>query len=184
MYCTDRNFIEHQAALLEGPLETLALYGLQPSLRESVEASAEYGHLIPGVPSVGLIGSSSFDQLPLPIMQVPEAKSLIYDSAKLARLDALLQELKAGDHRVLIYFQMTRMMDLMEEYLIYRQYKYLRLDGSSKLEDRRDMVMEWQTRFVNLELACGITANICYTYLALISLSSYSPLERVDWASI
>lgn len=165
MYCTDRNFIEHQAALLEGPLETLALYGLQPSLRESVEASAEYGHLIPGVPSVGLIGSSSFDQLPLPIMQVPEAKSLIYDSAKLARLDALLQELKAGDHRVLIYFQMTRMMDLMEEYLIYRQYKYLRLDGSSKLEDRRDMVMDWQTRpdifiFILSTRAGGLGINL------------------------
>ena len=81
-------------------------------------------------------------------MQVPDGKRLIYDSAKLARLDTLLQELKAGDHRVLVYFQMTRMMDLMEEYLIYRQYKYIRLDGSSKLEDRRDMVMDWQTRFV------------------------------------
>jgi len=79
-------------------------------------------------------------------MLVPEAKRLIYDSAKLSRLDSLLQELKAGDHRVLVYFQMTRMMDLMEEYLIYRQYKYLRLDGSSKLEDRRDMVIDWQTR--------------------------------------
>ncbi|KAG1762137.1 P-loop containing nucleoside triphosphate hydrolase protein, partial [Suillus occidentalis] len=41
---------------------------------------------------------------------------------------------------------MTRMMDLMEEYLIYCRYKYLRLDGLSKLEDRRDMVMDWQTR--------------------------------------
>jgi len=84
--------------------------------------------------------------LPLSTMQVPEAKRLIYDSGKLARLDALFHELKAGDHRVLVYFQMTRMMDLMEEYLIYRQFRYLRLDGSSKLEDRRDMVMEWQTR--------------------------------------
>jgi DNA helicase INO80 len=83
-------------------------------------------------------------------MQVPEAKRLIYDSAKLARLDSLLHELKEGGHRVLIYFQMTRMMDLMEEYLIYRQYKYLRLDGSSKIEDRRDMVMDWQTRLVHL----------------------------------
>ena len=83
---------------------------------------------------------------PTSCMQVPEAKRLIIDSAKLARLDSLLHELKAGNHRVLIYFQMTRMMDLMEEYLIFRQYKYLRLDGSSKLEDRRDMVMEWQTR--------------------------------------
>jgi DNA helicase INO80 len=81
-------------------------------------------------------------------MQVPEAKRLVFDSAKLSRLDSLLQELKMGDHRVLVYFQMTRMMDLMEEYLIYRQYKYLRLDGSSKLEDRRDMVIDWQTRLV------------------------------------
>ncbi|THH20832.1 hypothetical protein EW146_g598 [Bondarzewia mesenterica] len=140
MYCPDRSFMEHETTAMEGPLETLALYGLQPSLRESLELSEGYGRLVPGVPPVGLIGSSSSDQLPLPIMRVPEAKSLIYDSAKLARLDALLQELKAGDHRVLIYFQMTRMMDLMEEYLIYRQYKYLRLDGSSKLEDRRDML--------------------------------------------
>ena len=80
-------------------------------------------------------------------MQVPEAKRLIYDSAKLARLDSLLHELKEGGHRVLVYFQMTKMMDLMEEYLIYRQYKYLRLDGSSKIEDRRDMVIDWQTRW-------------------------------------
>jgi DNA helicase INO80 len=98
-------------------------------------------------------------------MQIPEAKRLIYDSAKLARLDALLQELKAGDHRVLIYFQMTRMMDLMEEYLIYRQYKYLRLDGSSKLEDRRDMVMDWQTRsdifiFILSTRAGGLGINL------------------------
>ena len=98
------------------------------------------------VPVSGLLGNSPRDQVPPSFMQVPEAKRLIYDSGKLARLDALLQELKAGDHRCLIYFQMTRMMDLMEEYLIFRQYKYLRLDGSSKLEDRRDMVMEWQTR--------------------------------------
>ncbi|KAF9240898.1 P-loop containing nucleoside triphosphate hydrolase protein [Melanogaster broomeanus] len=95
---------------------------------------------------LGWIGGSPLDQLPPSSMQIPEAKRLIHDSAKLARLDTLLQELKGQDHRVLIYFQMTRMMDLMEEYLIYRQYKYLRLDGSSKLEDRRDMVMDWQTR--------------------------------------
>lgn len=79
-------------------------------------------------------------------MQVPEAQRLVIDSAKLSRLDALLQELKVGGHRVLIYFQMTKMIDLMEEYMVYRQYKYLRLDGTSKLEDRRDMVMDWQTK--------------------------------------
>ncbi|GJE85992.1 SNF2 family N-terminal domain-containing protein [Phanerochaete sordida] len=146
IYCTNRNFLEHQATILGAPLESLALYGLPPDTRESVPDAAVYEDRLPGIPITGLLQSSPSDQLPSPPMQVPEAKRLIYDSGKLARLDALLHELKAGDHKVLVYFQMTRMMDLMEEYLIYRQYKYLRLDGSSKLEDRRDMVMEWQTR--------------------------------------
>ncbi|KAF9068102.1 SNF2 family N-terminal domain-containing protein [Rhodocollybia butyracea] len=132
MHCKDRTFIESQARLLDAPTDSLALYGLPPSLKDSPDAYATYQQYAPGIP--------------LSKMQVPEAKRLIYDSAKLARLDALLQELKAGDHRVLVYFQMTRMMDLMEEYLVYRQYKYLRLDGSSKIEDRRDMVIDWQTR--------------------------------------
>lgn len=148
VYCADRNFLEHQTGILEAPYESLAFYGLPSEYRDSEEACITFEIKMPRVPFEGLLSSSPDDQLPTPPMQVPEAKRLIYDSAKLARLDSLLHELKAGDHKVLIYFQMTRMMDLMEEYLIYRQYKYLRLDGSSKLEDRRDMVMEWQTRYV------------------------------------
>ena len=148
MTCTDRSCLEHYSAVLDAPMETLSLYGLPPELTDVQSACVEYRHRVPGVPVAGLLNSSPLDQLPPPPMHVPEAKRLIYDSGKLARLDSLLHELKAGDHKVLVYFQMTRMMDLMEEYLIYRQYKYLRLDGSSKLEDRRDMVMEWQTRYV------------------------------------
>ncbi|KAJ3895043.1 SNF2 family DNA-dependent ATPase [Lentinula edodes] len=146
MYCKDRAFVESQLRVLEDPVDSLALYGLPPSLKDSQEAYVRFQQQCPGVPPFGLFAASPSDQIPLSKMQVPEAKRLIYDSAKLARLDALLQELKAGDHRVLVYFQMTRMMDLMEEYLVYRQYKYLRLDGSSKIEDRRDMVIDWQTR--------------------------------------
>jgi DNA helicase INO80 len=146
IHCVDRTFVESQTRFFEAPLESLALYGLPRRLQDSDDSCRMYHNLIPSVPPAGLINSSPSHQLPRSNMVVPEAKRLIYDSAKLARLDSLLQELKAGDHRVLIYFQMTRMMDLMEEYLIYRQYKYLRLDGSSKLEDRRDMVIDWQTR--------------------------------------
>ncbi|TDL28392.1 hypothetical protein BD410DRAFT_780893 [Rickenella mellea] len=146
MYCADRTFMECQTQLLDAPLESLALYGLPTSLKEDSGSCDMLRTMLPNIPPSGLVGSSSPDQLLASPMQVPEAKRLIYDSGKLARLDALLHELKAGDHRVLVYFQMTRMMDLMEEYLIYRQYKYLRLDGSSKLEDRRDMVIDWQTR--------------------------------------
>ena len=147
MYCNDRTFFESDSQERDAPVESLALYGLPYEMRDSKEACLSYDKLLPGLSPNGLASTSPADQLPLSNMQVPEAKRLIYDSAKLSRLDSLLQELKAGDHRVLVYFQMTRMMDLMEEYLIYRQYKYLRLDGSSKLEDRRDMVIDWQTRF-------------------------------------
>lgn len=146
LLCTNRTFIDRESYMLDCPLETLMFHGLPYHSREVPTLCEEFETVLPGIPSTGLLDNSPVDQLPLSYMQVPEAKRLIYDSAKLAKLDALLHELKAGDHRVLVYFQMTRMMDLMEEYLIYRQYKYLRLDGSSKIEDRRDMVMDWQTK--------------------------------------
>jgi DNA helicase INO80 len=143
--CSDRMFVERQTRTLEAPRESLLLLGLPSSLRESPAATEAWTNRFPGVPPSGLLASSRPEQLPVTPMHVPEAKRLIYDSAKLARLDTLLAELKTGGHRVLIYFQMTRMIDLMEEYLVFRQYQYLRLDGGSKLEDRRDMVRDWQT---------------------------------------
>ena len=146
MYCRHRSFIEQQSQLLDAPEESLILFGLPPEIRENRLASEAFAEKLPGAPFNGFLGNSPADQLPLSYMQVPEAKRLIIDSAKLARLDELLHELKVGGHRVLIYFQMTRMMDLMEEYLIYRQFKYMRLDGGSKMEDRRDLVMDWQTK--------------------------------------
>ncbi|KAF8584484.1 hypothetical protein K439DRAFT_1566811 [Ramaria rubella] len=146
MQCASRTFLDRTATILSSPLASLALYGLPASHAFSTSSVSRLWQLLPNIHPLGLLRSSPRYQIPWSPMQVPEGKRLIYDSTKLARLDTLLQELKAGDHRVLIYFQMTKMMDLMEEYLVFRQYKYLRLDGSSKLEDRRDMVFDWQTR--------------------------------------
>ena len=154
-------------------MESLAFYGLPARLQDSEETCRAYQAQLCGLSPIGLMGNSTPNQLPTSAMQVPDAKRLIYDSAKLARLDTLLQELKAGDHRILIYFQMTRMMDLMEEYLIYRQYKYLRLDGSSKLEDRRDMVIDWQTRKVYCYRAvCLILTPHCRSDIFVFLLST------------
>ncbi len=144
--CEARTFVDENSRRLGNVLTRMILFGLPPTVCDTEAASSLLESTLKGVPALGLLRSSLDYQTFSSTMQVPDAKRLIYDSAKLARLDLLLQELKAGDHRVLIYFQMTKMMDLMEEYLIYRQYKYLRLDGSSKLEDRRDMVIDWQTK--------------------------------------
>lgn len=150
--CSSRAFLDHNINTQSAPLMSLALYGLPDNHAFSDRSVRELHGILPTLNPLGIFRSSPSYQLPLSPMKVPEGKRLIYDSTKLARLDSLLQELKAGDHRVLIYFQMTKMMDLMEEYLVYRQYRYLRLDGSSKLEDRRDMVFDWQTRYANISL--------------------------------
>ena len=67
-------------------------------------------------------------------------ESEILASGKLRVLDKLLAQLKRDGHRVLLYSQMTKMLDVLEEYMAYRQHTYCRLDGSSRLEDRRDLV--------------------------------------------
>ena len=56
----------------------------------------------------------------LPGITIPDRHSLISDAGKLYVLDGLLARLKEGGHRVLIYSQMTRMIDLLEEYMSHR----------------------------------------------------------------
>ena len=113
-------------------------------------------------------------------IEAPSMSRFVTNSGKLARLDALLKELKANDHRVLLYFQMTRMMDLMEEYLTYRNYKYCRLDGSTKLEDRRDTVADFQsdnTIFVFLlsTRAGGLGINLTAADTVIFYDSDWNP---------
>ena len=61
---------------------------------------------------------------------------LVEASGKLLLLDQLLTHLKDNGHRVLIFSQMTRMLDIVQDYLGYRGYSYERLDGSVRGEER------------------------------------------------
>lgn len=80
----------------------------------------------------------------LSMVKIPDSFNLVKDSGKLETLDILLAKLFKERHRPLIYFQMTKMMDLMEDYLKMKKYRYLRLDGSTKVSDRRELVERWQ----------------------------------------
>lgn len=50
-------------------------------------------------------------------------------SGKFELLDRILPKLRATNHKVLLFCQMTSLMTIMEDYFAYRNFKYLRLDG-------------------------------------------------------
>ena len=73
----------------------------------------------------------------LPMLQTPETRLIQYDCGKLQVLAKLLRELQSGGHRALIFTQMTKVLDVLESFLNYHGYTYLRLDGSTKVEQRQ-----------------------------------------------
>merc|ERR1719427_1310868 len=95
-------------------------------------------------------------------------------------LDSLLSELKQEGHRVLIYTQMTKMIDLLEEFMSYRQHSYIRLDGSSKIHHRRDMVHHFQSRqdifvFLLSTRAGGVGINLTAADTVIFYDSDWNP---------
>lgn len=69
--------------------------------------------------------------------QFPDPRLIQYDCGKLQTLNRLLRQLKTDQHRVLIFTQMTRMLDILEAFLNYHGHIYLRLDGTTKVEQRQ-----------------------------------------------
>ncbi|KAK5088935.1 swr1 complex component [Lithohypha guttulata] len=67
----------------------------------------------------------------------PDKRLLQYDCGKLQRLDKLLRQLQAGGHRALIFTQMTKVLDILEQFLNIHGHRYLRLDGATKVEQRQ-----------------------------------------------
>lgn len=67
----------------------------------------------------------------------PDKRLLQYDCGKLQRLDGLLRELQVGGHRALIFTQMTKVLDILEQFLNIHGHRYLRLDGATKVEQRQ-----------------------------------------------
>ncbi|XP_050535331.1 helicase domino isoform X2 [Daktulosphaira vitifoliae] len=113
-----------------------AVQGRTPKIQFSVmkdEPLLEY-HLKPFLNSLHPIISAMS-------VLFPDQRLIQYDCGKLQSLDHLLRRLKAGHHRALIFTQMTKMLDVLEAFLNYHGYIYLRLDGTTKVETRQ-LLME------------------------------------------
>lgn len=81
---------------------------------------------------------------------------------------------------MLLYSQMTRMMDVLEDYLNFRKLSYLRLDGSTPLAERRNMVHDYQTRpdlfvFLMSTRAGGLGINLTSADTVIFYDSDWNP---------
>ena len=67
-------------------------------------------------------------------------EKLVRTSGKIELLSRILPKFFSTGHRVLIFFQMTKVMDIMEDFLKMMGWKHLRLDGGTKTEERAQFV--------------------------------------------
>jgi SNF2 family DNA or RNA helicase len=92
-----------------------------------------------------------FDIVSFCLFQCIEHYSLgnhqICESGKFNMMDDLLPTMKENDDRVLIFTQFTMVMDIMEQYLRIRGHKYLRLDGSTPVQERLAALHQFQINF-------------------------------------
>lgn len=74
-------------------------------------------------------------------------------------LDKLLKKLYAKGHRVLIFTQMTRMLDIFEDFCVMRRYDYCRIDGNTSYEDREDCIDAYNRASRSVEIEEGLSQN-------------------------
>ncbi|ONM32119.1 probable chromatin-remodeling complex ATPase chain isoform X2 [Zea mays] len=106
---------------------------------------------------------------------------LIENAGKMVLLDKLLPKLKERDSRVLIFSQMTRLLDILEDYLMYRGYQYCRIDGNTGGEDRDASIEAFNSpgseKFVFLlsTRAGGLGINLATADVVVLYDSDWNP---------
>ncbi|XP_043263917.1 ATP-dependent helicase brm [Colletes gigas] len=107
-------------------------------------------------------------------------------SGKFELLDRILPKLKATNHRVLLFCQMTQLMTIMEDYLSWRGFMYLRLDGTTKAEDRGDLLKKFNDPgseyflFLLSTRAGGLGLNLQAADTVIIFDSDWNPHQDLQ----
>ncbi|XP_030647439.1 chromodomain-helicase-DNA-binding protein 1-like [Chanos chanos] len=112
---------------------------------------------------------------------------LVEASGKLLLLDHMLEYLKDGGHRVLLFSQMTRMLDILQDYLEYRGYSYERLDGSVRGEERNLAIKNFSTSDIFIFLlstkAGGVGMNLTAADTVIFMDSDFNPQNDLQAAA-
>nr|GLL41303.1 ISWI chromatin-remodeling complex ATPase CHR11-like [Ipomoea trifida] len=106
---------------------------------------------------------------------------LIENAGKMVLLDKLLPKLKERGSRVLIFSQMTRLLDILEDYLMYRGHLYCRIDGNTGGEDRDASIEAFNKpgsekfAFLLSTRAGGLGINLATADIVILYDSDWNP---------
>ena len=115
----------------------------------------------------------------------PMGDHLITNCGKLCLLDRLLPRLKKRGSRVLLFSQMTRLLDILEDYCVIRSHNYCRIDGSSSYEEREEAITAYNAPdselfiFLLSTRAGGLGINLATADTVILFDSDWNPQVRV-----
>ncbi|XP_061770864.1 chromodomain-helicase-DNA-binding protein 4 isoform X2 [Nerophis ophidion] len=115
-----------------------------------------------------------------------EGMSLTKASGKLTLLQKMMTKLKEGGHRVLVFSQMTKMLDLLEDFLENEGYKYERIDGGVTGSMRQEAIDRFnapgapQFAFLLSTRAGGLGINLASADTVIIYDSDWNPHNDIQ----
>uniref|UniRef100_A0A668UPH6 DNA helicase n=1 Tax=Oreochromis aureus TaxID=47969 RepID=A0A668UPH6_OREAU len=115
-----------------------------------------------------------------------EGTSLTKASGKLMLLQKMMRRLKEGGHRVLVFSQMTKMLDLLEDFLENEGYKYERIDGGVTGNLRQEAIDRFnapgaqQFAFLLSTRAGGLGINLASADTVIIYDSDWNPHNDIQ----
>lgn len=116
---------------------------------------------------------------------------LVFNAGKMIILDKMLKKFKESGSRVLIFSQMSRLLDILEDYCYLRDYNYCRIDGSTSHEDRIEAIDDYNApdsdKFIFLltTRAGGLGINLTSADIVILFDSDWNPqadLQAMDRA--
>ena len=107
-------------------------------------------------------------------------------AGKFELLERVLPKFKVSGHRVLMFFQMTQIMNIMEDFLRLKGLQYLRLDGSTKSDDRSELLTQFNDPnspyfcFLLSTRAGGLGLNLQTADTVIIYDSDWNPHQDLQ----